>query len=183
MRFLATSLTAHPDGRSRPAVRIRAEIARAAGALSLVFVLAGDLAEVRVPEPTPAAPVFTDDLWRRTCFELFVAHGTGDAYLELNLAPSRAWAAYAFAGYRSRIETKDAWPVPTIDVARDTRELTLRASVTLGGPWAAYAVGPIHVGATAVVEDARGALSYWAARHAPVRPDFHRPDVRTLVIS
>ena len=28
----------------------------------------------------------------------------------------------------------------------------------------------------AVVEDEHGALSYWALKHPPGRPDFHHPD-------
>jgi hypothetical protein len=32
------------------------------------------------------------------------------------------------------------------------------------------------VGLCAVIEDEHGRLSYWALRHAPGKPDFHRRD-------
>jgi len=33
--------------------------------------------------------------------------------------------------------------------------------------------GKLMVGLCAVIEDGPGALSYWALRHAPGKPDFH----------
>src|SRR5690606_38180706 len=45
-----------------------------------------------------------DDLWRATCFELFLG-GNGPAYLEFNFSPSGKWASYFFPAYREgRIE-------------------------------------------------------------------------------
>ena len=54
------------------------------------------------------------------------------------------------------------------------------------GEWAAYefssyrrrgaakiAGGPLRIGLCAVIEEKSGALSYWALRHPPGRPDFH----------
>jgi hypothetical protein len=42
-----------------------------------------------------------DELWRTTCFELFLMPQGGDAYCEFNLSPSERWAAYDFTGYRA----------------------------------------------------------------------------------
>ena len=47
----------------------------------------GDIAKLVIPPP--ATPDRTDELWRTTCFELFVA-GEGDGYREFNLSPSGA---------------------------------------------------------------------------------------------
>ena len=53
--------------------------------------------------------------------------------------------------------------------------------------WVADAPGPgtrlkmvTNSWLTAVVEDDRGSLSYWALRHAPGNPDFHDPDAFAL---
>ena len=48
--------------------------------------------------PEATARVRTDELWRTTCFEAFVR--TDGGYVEYNLSPSGAWAAYRFDGYR-----------------------------------------------------------------------------------
>jgi hypothetical protein len=36
---------------------------------------------------------------------------------------------------------------------------------------------------TAVIEDVQGGLSYWAAKHAENKPDFHDPDCFVLPLS
>ncbi|MND06273.1 hypothetical protein D3C83_275510 [compost metagenome] len=38
------------------------------------------------------------------------------------------------------------------------------------------------VGLAAVIEAADGALSYWALRHAPAKPDFHHRDAFALAL-
>jgi hypothetical protein len=41
-----------------------------------------------------------DDLWRTTCFELFIQAEGESGYREWNFAPNGSWAAYDFSGYR-----------------------------------------------------------------------------------
>ena len=45
-------------------------------------------------------PARTDELWRSTCFELFLRFDDDERYVEFNFSPSTRWAAYAFDGYR-----------------------------------------------------------------------------------
>ena len=98
-----------------------------------------------------------DDLWRTTCFELFVA-GEGTAYREYNFSPSGQWAAYDFDDYRAgmrnapaRIET-ELYRVENNDVAAQL----LRSELNF----------PIRrmVGLTAVIEEADGAHPLLGAR-------------------
>ncbi|MEB3264615.1 MAG: hypothetical protein VKJ66_09615 [Synechococcus sp.] len=35
---------------------------------------------------------------------------------------------------------------------------------------------PLRIGVTAVLEDRRGGISYWALAHTGPEPDFHRRD-------
>lgn len=57
---------------------------------------AGDLVT-----PAPAPPRRADELWKATCFELFIRPEEGNGYYEFNFAPSGEWAAYRFGGYRA----------------------------------------------------------------------------------
>ena len=34
----------------------------------------------------------------------------------------------------------------------------------------------LHIGLSAVIQDADGGTTYWALAHAPGKPDFHHPD-------
>jgi hypothetical protein len=123
--------------------------------------------------PAPAAPVHTDGLWKTTCFEAFLA-GDGPDYLEINLSPSSAWAAYLFDAPRTGMRPAPL-PRPKMRVHKDEDELTLEAVIDLSGI-AVLAKPPLwRVGLTAVVEETGGALSYWALAHPAPAPDFHDP--------
>lgn len=163
-------LVRHPDFPA-PDLIIEAEAVRSGTVLELRYVVTGAIEALSLP--SPVEPKRTDELWRRTCLEAFVQHIGGGGYLELNLAPSTAWAAYRFDGYREGMRDADVEP-PRIEVRRTADRLELNAALHLPdeGPW--------RVGLTAVIEDARGARSYWALRHPPGKPDFHNADCFVL---
>jgi len=161
------TLQPHPDTPCPAVSRFEAFAEREGARLRLSYRLAGDLDALAIP--APAAAVLTDGLWEHTCFEAFVA--AGDAgYLEFNLAPSKAWAAYRFDGYRRGMAPLEGIDPPRLEVAQAGGALELRAVLDL--PWQ----GPLRVGLAAVIEETGGRLSYWALRHPPGQPDFHHAD-------
>ena len=122
------------------------------GALSVRFTLQADVDRLRIPPRR--RPSFADGLWRHTCFEVFIATRIR-AYREYNFSPSGEWAGYAFSSYRKRGRARIARP------RWNRRVATIPAR------------GPLRIGLSAVIEDRNGALSYWALRHPPGKPDFH----------
>jgi hypothetical protein len=150
----AVALRCHPGFRSSAVRSLRARVSRRpSGALTVSFLLDADRERLRIP--SRRKPRFADALWRHTCFEVFVARKGARAYREYNFSPSGEWAAYAFASYRKRADTK-------IPLARwNGRVATIEAK------------GRVKIGLSAVLEDKTGALSYWALRHPPGKPDFH----------
>jgi hypothetical protein len=143
--------------------------------LSLRYCLTGTIDRIRFP--APASPVRTDELWRHTCFELFLGGAEADAYIECNFAPSGAWAAYAFDGYRDGMRPH-ALAAPVIAASASATVLIVDVSVALPFPLAADR--SVSVGITAVIESSDGVLSYWALAHPADRPDFHHRDGRVL---
>jgi len=111
----------------------------------------------------------TDELWRHSCFEVFLMGDDGPAYREFNLSPSGAWAAYGFEDYRSGcVPLNMADSGSRCTATPDT--LTLKAVI----PATALPSGTqLQVGLSAVIEDKQGALSYWALAHPSTKPDFH----------
>ncbi len=158
----AVALVPHPATPCAAVQSIRVDVHRKPGALSLRYVLAGELRRLRIPLPRPPARV--DGLWRHTCFELFVAAPGEPAYHEFNFSPSGEWAAYRFAGYRAGRSALDCTP-PQVR-ARAEHSLEVLAQVPC--PPAA-----LRIGLSAVVEDEAGGLAYWAVRHPAAKPDFH----------
>jgi hypothetical protein len=115
-----------------------------------------------------------DDLWKTTCFELFVAHD-GGSYREFNFSPSGRWAAYDFSAYRQsegdapRRDSPHVSVVPGEEIAVGTVRVPLAA---LGGA---------RRGAlTTVIEEQGGVISFWANAHGSDQPDFHDQTCFTL---
>jgi hypothetical protein len=165
------ALERHPAARC-PALRaVEASISRdSATHLNVAFFLEGEIARLRIPPPR--APRLAQDLWQHTCCEVFVAEKGAAAYREFNLSPSGEWAAYAFERYRRGAEV--AAPPPRIAVNREEDALELSALIPFEKK------GRLDIGLSMVVEDEDGALSYWALRHAPGQPDFHRREAFAL---
>lgn len=164
-------LGCHPDFQTAAVRGIEAGVRReAGGALALYFVLTGDVAHIAMP--AAREPQRKDELWRHTCFECFM-RTSGDAYLEFNFSPSLEWAAYAFRSYRDPAPLPEAYD-PCIVVSRDSDALRLEA--TIPAVALAHVAHPWRMGLSAVVEEASGALTYWALRHAPGKPDFHHAE-------
>ena len=162
------ALKVHPDLPSDAVSGVDVEVEQVADALTLRYRLAG--AVDRLAIPPPAAPDRTDELWRRTCFEAFLQPEAGDAYIELNFAPSTQWAAYRFSGYREGMAAADIAP-PRIDVETTAASLELAVQLDLAG--LSLPPGPCRLALSAVIEQTDGAKSYWALAHPPGRPDFH----------
>jgi hypothetical protein len=110
-----------------------------------------------------------DKLWRTTCFELFIAD-PGGRYREFNFAPSGQWAAYQFEGYRNSVGDYEPLVAPEILTDSGASVLTVTAFLS-----AEEFAGSRHVGLTAVIEEKRRRMSYWADRHPGLKPDFHNP--------
>lgn len=163
-------LIPHPSNPPGPIERVSVMLERRGGRLWLRYVIEGRVDEVALP--TTAAPERTDELWRHTCFEVFVE--TDGGYREFNLAPSSQWASYRFTGYKQDMADADEVAVVApLDLADD--QIALEAEVDLPRP-----VGRLAV--SAVIEASDGSISYWALAHPTPEPNFHHPDAFTLTL-
>ena len=144
------------------------------GSLVFQYVLHADMARVRVPKIE--APDRADGLWKQTCFEAFISAAGLAGYYELNFSPSRRWSLYSFDGYRKGMSPVDVTVPPRIAVSRHDDRLELEAEVRLIDLGLARARLGLKLALAAVLEDDNGTLSYWALKHAPGKPDFHRPE-------
>ena len=167
-------LLCHPETPAPYVRRIEAHVESVdREALALTFSLEGDLSQLRMPPPRPAHR--GERLWEHTCFEAFMGCDSEPAYGELNFAPSGEWAAYVFGRYR------DGAPLaqdlaPRITARRTMDRLELDAVVRLDWLPGLRTCASLRLALCAVVEADNHVLSYWALKHAPGRPDFHRPE-------
>lgn len=172
---MGQALKLHPGFRCEAVAGIAVEALRAgAGGLELRYGLTGAIGALRIPPL--AAPVRADELWRGTCFEAFVRGPAGAGYYEFNFAPSTAWAAYRFSGYRAGMADVDGIEAPRMAVEADAGRLSVSVSLNLEGLADLAGAAPWRLGLSAVIEAADGGRSYWALKHPPGDADFHHPD-------
>ena len=165
-----TSLPLRPfaETKASGAIALSFSVRRLEAAIDVVFSLKGGEV-LYFPRATDALER-RDELWKRTCLEIFVGPAGADSYLEMNLSPSGDWNVYAFDGYRTGMRPADAEVV----LARSTEDQSLRAA-TVRGPEITKLLGSsdLVMSATSVLEYSNGEREYWALAHAGQKPDFH----------
>jgi hypothetical protein len=164
------ALKRHPDTRCDAVTAIGVDVARPrTGALVLSYEATGIIGGLHLPLVT--APTRTDELWRDTCFEVFIRPALVASYFEFNFAPSTQWAAYRFDDYRSSMHTAEIG-APRVEIESSPGLFTLRVALELES----FPLDPWRVGLSAVIEESSGRLSYWALAHPSGKPDFHHAD-------
>ena len=168
-------LIPHPDADGGPVTGIEAFIVRVPHGLRVLFWVKGEIGAIVVPGEV--GPERTNELWRHTCFELFVK-GEGASYAEYNFSTSGQWAAYGFDDYRAGMRKLEV-AAPAISVKLDHGRLAPMATVGLP-KWLRGSA--LQCNLTAVIEGVDGQRYYWALTHPDGSPDFHHPDCFTAVL-
>ena len=165
-------LACHPETPSLSVNTIQARLSRVHdGGLLITYSLEGQIS--RLCLPAQSAPRRVDGLWQHTCFEAFISVEAAPKYYEFNFAPSGQWAAYAFQRYRhggSLAQASD----PQITVRTCTDRFELDALIHGQSLLALPMNARLLLGLAAVIEENDAVMSYWALKHPPGPPDFHR---------
>lgn len=169
------ALIPHSASTPKAATRIEAEATRpSVGSLRVRYTLIGAISDIAIPPQTVADR--TDELWKHTCFEIFLRSLEGDAYCEFNFSPSTQWAAYRFKAYRDGMRPIGEIPTPIINRASKPDRFDLAISLNLDQLPDLPQLGAWRVGIAAVIEETSGEKSYWSLAHPPGKPDFHHLD-------
>jgi hypothetical protein len=110
-----------------------------------------------------------DELWRTTCFELFLRPHGGESYVEFNLSPSERWAMYDFSAYREGMDERPASREPDCAMRIGSSFAIFDAAI----PRDSLPMLPAEANFAAVIEEQGGVISYWALAHPEAKPDFH----------
>lgn len=112
-----------------------------------------------------------DQLWEKTCFEVFIRPKNSRGYFELNFGfhpeCGPAWACYEFTSYRQPTP-----PVPSTGFILNSFTWDTKGSLVVElinrTPHQEF-----HIGLTAIVVLKSGTKAYFALTHAGDKPDFH----------
>lgn len=175
-RGVSQRLTIFP-GMQSLATAIEVDVARYLGGVTLEYHVTGNIGALAIPSFTMGRR--TNELWKHTCFEMFVRPVPDEAYFEFNFAPSTNWAAYGFSGNRTGMHNINAAPA-SIEANQEGQNFTLKVSLEFPNVPELTAETAWRVNLSAVIEEKGGAKSYWALAHPAGKPDFHSPDCFVL---
>ena len=168
------ALIPHPADSHVPDISLSAGIDQvSSGRMEIRYDLTGDIGAIAIPDPATASRA--NNLWERTCFELFIQYQSETGYSEYNFSPSAQWAAYRFAAHRTgRSDIASAHA--DVSVERSGHAFRLHANVILE---ARAGSGFMDVGLSAIIARNDGRKSHWALAHDQGKPDFHKSDCFT----
>lgn len=175
------ALIAHPDSHSGAVTAASFWAKRWGGMVVLNYNFRCRRRDILLPAPAGSKdeqglyqPVRADELWKSTCFELFVRPaGSGTAYFEYNFNPAMKWAAYRFSDRRAGMMSVTLREPPRLWDSMSAEDYTYCVSLWLDDAWAERA---LRFAVSAVIEEKNGVKSYWALRHGDGPPDFHDPE-------
>jgi hypothetical protein len=154
-----------------PGINLSAEASRdSKQRLKIVFELQGDTSQLYLPERV-SNPKRRDELWKRTCFEVFFGPENGTNYWEINLSPAGDWNAYSFSNYRERMKSESKIAGFQIQPKKTADYFRLEATADLFN--LNLGTTPMRLSVTAVIETLNGKISYWAFQHSGEKADFH----------
>lgn len=174
---MTVSLKPHSDSPRLPVESLTATPRRLPGGrLEVVYRLTGDLASLAIPELSNTARA--DELWKHTCFEIFIRHADGPGYVEFNFAPTGQWAAYSFRSRRSGMQDIAGVGEAPIGTMSFEQHFVMRAEVDVSK---VDGLPPMdatwRAAISTVIEATDGERAYWAVAHpAAGNPDFHAPE-------
>jgi hypothetical protein len=154
-----------------PNIKITGTISRQNSFFEVRYFLLGNLDEISLPSPS-LNPSRKDDLWKATCFELFMALKERPHYWEFNMSPSGDWNVYRMDAYR-RVGFREETSIQQLpfEVQREDHTLTVVTTINLSPIFQQN--DNLEIGITAVIQTRDGKETYWALTHPAPQADFH----------
>lgn len=175
------SLTPFEQDSPLKSLRVACDLLIRDGVLHFDFAVLGDVSLVNWDD-NPTQGQFNLELWKKTCFEIFLKIPGQAEYWEWNFAPNLNWGFFHFEDYRK------ALPLPSrsgglknLEFIRSRHEQVhlkgcLSPNFSSYLSWAFLNRASLELGVSAVLMGPQGDKTYWALKHSSPKPDFHLAD-------
>ena len=138
--------------------------------VTLSFLVEGALENYIFPSPQTSKRA--NELWKSTCFELFLAHSEKEEYYEFNISPSLAWNCYHLSTYRAEPKEVEILVEPVIKTTKESG--CYRLDFELKG----FALTSFdRVNLTAILLTKEGERTFWSLKKMQGSPDFHEREL------
>ena len=154
-----------------PKITITSELIRSDTNFFIHYEVDGEIERVLLPAKS-SSPSRTDDLWKATCFEYFIAFPLQPKYWEFNMSPSGDWNIYKMDAYR-RIGFREETAFTKLPFVFRKSDIKLSLDISMDLSPIIQAQQKIQVGITAIIQTTDGNETYWALVHPGEQADFH----------
>ena len=154
-----------------PDITITGKIKRTDNQLSIQYEVSGDVDQIVLPAPSKS-PLRKDDLWKATCFELFIAVSDQPQYWEFNMSPSSDWNVYVMDAYR-QVNMREEIAYSQLQFEFNATQDKLSVNISLDLNPIVQLEQILQIGIAAIIQTKDGNESYWALAHPNPQADFH----------
>jgi|GEM_PF-319639 len=148
--------------------------------LHFAFQLEGDLTSLDVPlSQVSKSRSQKDELWKATCFEIFLSRPGDLSYFEFNFSPTGDFAVYTFDDYRSDMQPLKQLVQPKFKFERGSDFYRITGAIGDAHDDPRFklllAEPKLEASMTAVIKPlpGQGETTFWALSHAGKKADFH----------
>ena len=179
---MVSHLISHPQTPCHWVDRLDCDVIwKTSDSLQLCYQLVGALDQLIIP-PVTTPSTLQDNLWQRTCFEVFIMLEGESAYTEFNISPSGEWAVYYFSDYRKRTSKKIS---QAPEIKRMSSSDSIEMTVLLSPLHLPYNPNKktVRLGLSTVIETQDHQHAYWALNHPCEQADFHHIESFSLPLT
>lgn len=113
-----------------------------------------------------------DELWKKTCFEIFLQPSDQEKYFEINMSTEGYWNAYEFEKYRTPQPPQFTSIIDLKQYNWNSEKRTLTAELIIKD-----STNHWNMGLAAVLKSKiQNETYYFALKHRPDKADFHWPE-------
>jgi len=116
-----------PYSKTSKGLNIEASFSLTSKHLSLSFALKGAFEGYLFDTKNHVKRV--DELWKATCFEVFIKNQNAKEYWELNIAPSGAWNFYHFSDYKKKMQEESRVLIPKVIFKKERDEVYVNVEI------------------------------------------------------
>ncbi len=139
--------------------------------LDLTYTVTGDLTNL-IFEKSISNPERTDELWKKSCFEIFLNNNSELNYYEFNFSPNHNWNSYSFDNYRTKAKYLLLPRAPKILSHSEKNFYELQVSLEFAYPNLTN-LNNLYISPTVILQHTNDTQSFWAINHSKTKPDFH----------
>lgn len=116
------------------------------------------------------------DLWKKTCFEIFLRPFNQESYYEINLATDGYWNGYEFSSYREPQPPQESQKIELLQYHWNSEKRMMTTEIRIDD-----SADTFQMGLSAVIKyKALVDVTYFSLKHRPDKADFHWVESFTL---